>query len=117
MRCYIPIKLPSLANTRMHWRDMARLKKKQRRATQLTLIGKTVPPLPLTVTITRIGPRRLDDDNLSGACKYVRDQIAKFVGEDDGSPLYTWVYQQRIGDKNQYGVEVEILGRAQPEPA
>lgn len=109
MRFHIPIELPSLANTRMHWREMARLKKKQREATAYCMVGKVIPLPPLTITITRIGPRRLDDDNLASACKYVRDQIADIVGLDDGSSMYTWRYNQRIGANSQYGVEVEII--------
>lgn len=109
MRFYIPIELPSLANTRMHWRKMAALKKKQREATAYCMVGKVIPPLPLIVTITRIGPCKLDDDNLASACKYIRDQIAEVVGMDDGSPFYTWGYEQRKGERGQYGVEVEII--------
>lgn len=111
MRLHIPIRLRSLLNTRMHWRAMARLKKEQRKATKLSLVGKSLPPPPLIVTITRIGPRKLDGDNLQGACKYVRDQIAEHVGIDDGSPLYTWTYKQRNDGRHQYGVEVEIVSR------
>lgn len=109
MRLHIPIRLQSLANTRMHWWAMARLKKQQRNATRLSLIGKPVPHLPVVVTITRIGPCKLDDDNLAAACKYVRDQIAEHIGVDDGSPLYTWVYKQRVTSMEQYGVDVEIV--------
>ena len=108
MRFHIPIRLPSLANVRMHWRKMAALKKKQRFATQVSMIGTTILPLPLLVIITRIGPRKLDDDNLASACKYVRDQIATAIGVDDGSHLYTWLYYQEIG---KYGVDVEIIAR------
>lgn len=108
MRVYVPIKLPSLANTRMHWRAMAKIKQQQRRAVKYALIGKTVPPLPLTITITRIGARKLDDDNLRSACKYVRDQIAEFVGVDDGSTLYTWRYDQRTAPRGQHGIGIEI---------
>ena len=108
MRAHIPIRLPSLANSRMHWRAMAALKQDQRWAAKCALRGKDIPTLPLIVTITRIGPRGLDDDNLASACKYVRDQIAEAVGTDDGSPLYTWRYEQRIG---KYGVDVDIVGR------
>lgn len=109
MRFHIPIRLPSLSNTRMHWRALDRLKKDQKDTTRACINGLTIPPLPLLITITRIGPRRLDDDNLSSACKYVRDTIAAFVGVDDGSPLYTWRCEQCIGAK--YGVEVEITSR------
>ena len=108
MRFHIPIKLPSLANVRWHWRKMAALKKKQKFATRLCMSATTLPPLPLLVTIIRVGPRELDDDNLSSAAKYVRDQIAATVGVDDGSPLYTWRYEQR---KGAYGVDVEITSR------
>ena len=108
MQFHIPIKLPSLANLRLYWGKFATMKKKQRTATQLCMVGLDIPPTPLVVTITRIGPRKLDDDNLASACKYVRDQIAKAVGVDDGSDLYTWRYAQR---KGKYGVDVEIISR------
>lgn len=109
MKFHIPIKLPSLANARMHWKKMAALKQKQREATAVMLhVSGPIPALPLIVTITRIGPRVLDDDNLASSCKYVRDQIATAIGVDDGSPLYTWRYKQRAG---HYGVEVEINPR------
>lgn len=111
MRLHIPIKLPSLANTRIHWRAMDKLKRQQRLATKYSIAGKEIPPLPLLITITRIGPRRLDDDNLQAACKYVRDQIADYVGVDDGSPLYTWWYRQHVTWSEQYGVDVEIVER------
>ena len=111
MRFHIPIKLPSLANTRLHWRVMARLKKQQRGATFYCMHGKKAPPLPVVITIVRIGPRKLDDDNLASACKYVRDAIADVVGTDDGSPLYTWRYEQRVSSTVRYGVDVEITSR------
>ncbi len=104
----IPIELPSLMNLRVGWRKMAHLKKQQRLATKLCLHSAVIPPGPLVVIITRIGPRKLDDDNLASACKYVRDQIAEKVGVDDGSSFYTWVYKQRTG---KYEVEVSIAER------
>ena len=108
MRFYIPMKLPSLANERMHWRKMATLKRKQRAVTKLCMMSAVIPPLPLVVTITRVGPCKLDDDNLASACKYVRDEIAAAVGVDDGSDQYTWQYKQSIG---RYGIDVEITSR------
>lgn len=95
-------------NLRVHWRTMVRIKRGQRAATKLCMKDAVFPPLPLVVTITRIGPKRLDDDNLEGACKYVRDEIARMIGEDDGSPAYTWIYKQRIG---KYGVDVTVEPR------
>ncbi len=91
---------------------MAAHKKRQKKATQMCLwaakVLEIVPKPPIIITITRVGPRRLDDDNLASACKYVRDAIAADVGVDDGSPLYTWQYRQHIG---KYGVDVEIKSR------
>jgi len=109
MRFHIPIKLPSLANIRVHWRKMIRIKTKQKRATKYCLHGNIIPPMPLVITITRIGPRKLDDDNLASACKYVRDAIAATIGVDDGNPGYTWQYSQR---KGEYGIEVEMFPRS-----
>jgi hypothetical protein len=108
MRFHIPLHLPSLANVRMHWRKMTRVKKNQRIVVWAVMKDLLTPRLPLVIVITRIGPRRLDDDNLQSACKYVRDEIARKVGVDDGSDQYTWQYDQRIGE---YGVEVEMTTR------
>lgn len=111
MRFYIPIQLVSLLNERFHWRKLVKVKKKQKLATKRSMSGKQVPPLPLLVIITRVGKRVLDDDNLATSAKYIRDQIAEIIGVDDGSPLYTWRYEQRTSASERYGVEVEITTR------
>ncbi len=108
MKFIVPIRLPSLANVRLHWRRLDRLKQEQRWWTTLSVTRAEIPPLPVVVTITRVGPRKLDDDNLCSACKYIRDAIAQVIGTDDGSPLYTWQYRQQIGE---YRVDVEITSR------
>ena len=111
MKIIIPIKLPSLNIILIkNWRALTSLKRKQKSATHLAFDDKRldIPPPPLIVIITRVGAKKLDDDNLQGACKYVRDQIASEVGLDDGSDLYTWIYRQRKGD---YSVEIEIEPR------
>lgn len=40
---------------------------------------------PVVVRIVRRGPRRLDDDNLSGGCKELRDAIAVVLGRKGDS--------------------------------
>lgn len=105
MQVTVPLYLPSLANLR-RWHAIMRLKARQRMAVHLCMLNRPLPAPPLIVTITRVGPRALDDDNLSAACKYVRDQIADEVGIDDGSPLFTWRYVQRRA--REYNVEIEI---------
>lgn len=98
--------LPNMSH--QHWRKLKRVVDKQKKATKRALKDKVIPPLPLLVIMTRVGPRKLDDDNLQGSLKYIRDEIARAVGVDDGSPLYTWLYMDR---KGEYGVEVEIIER------
>lgn len=93
----------------LHWYKLVRMKNKQKKATRICLVGKEIPPAPLLVTITRLAPRKLDDDNLQGACKFIRDEIARKVGIDDGSSQYTWRYEQKTA--KTYGVDVEITSR------
>jgi hypothetical protein len=64
--------------------------------------------LPLRVTFTRVGKRKLDTDNLSGGFKGLRDALAELLGIDDGDELLTWEYQQERG---QPGVRLHIEGR------
>ncbi len=54
---------------------------------------------PLLVRITRVGPRPLDDDNLSGGCKELRDAAAALLGRKNDSQeagLF-WEYCQEQG--------------------
>ena len=62
---------------------------------------------PCVVTFTRLSPRALDDDNLRGACKPIRDEVARMLGVDDGpSSLVRWNYAQRKDARS--GIEVLI---------
>lgn len=68
----------------------------------------------LSVLITRIGPRRLDSDNLAISAKAVRDGIAQALGVDDGDETAVrWDYAQERGS---YGVRVRIERRRTPIP-
>ncbi|MGH3427824.1 MAG: hypothetical protein ACRDQZ_09710 [Mycobacteriales bacterium] len=101
-----PARLYSESNQRDTWEHMSR-KKAQRAAARAILAPRIQGmTLPATITITRIGKRLMDSDNIHGACKHVRDGIADAFGVDDGDPGYTWVVAQRIGQ--DYGVEVRI---------
>lgn len=68
---------------------------------------------PYVVTLVRVGPHGLDEDNVQGACKAIRDQVAAELGLDDSprSPI-TWRYEQR---KGEYGVEVRIESAAEQQ--
>ena len=107
MAVSIPVRTVSALNFREHWRARAARVKKERAVTAWVLAGKPRPALPCAVLLVRVGPSNgLDDDNLRGASKGVRDEIAKWLGVDDRDPLVTWAYDQRRG--KEWAVEVEI---------
>jgi hypothetical protein len=69
------------------------------------------PALPCTIKITRIAPRALDDDNLAGSQKHVRDGIADWLGVNDRDPRVKYEYAQRKGKKQEYAVQIEIMAK------
>ena len=106
---HVPVRLESEANRRDHWAKKAARGKKQRAivATHLRM-AHIKRDDQYTVTITRIAPRELDTDNLAGSAKAVRDEIAMWLGVDDGprGPV-TWAYGQRAEGK-LYGCEITV---------
>jgi hypothetical protein len=68
------------------------------------------PKGPVTVLMRRVSPsnKGLDSDNLHGALKAVRDQIAAWLGRDDADPSITWQVAQRPGKKDEWAVEIEV---------
>lgn len=107
LRAFLPLRLPSLPNTRLHPLRLYRLLKMQRNAVMRELRRHIRPSLPATVTLTRLGPRRLDPDNLAASFKACQDSIAAWIGVDDGSPLYVWTYAQEKSDV--YGLRIEVV--------
>lgn len=53
-------------------------------------------PYKLVVTMTAYLPRYLDDDNLAGALKPVRDELADWMGVDDGDRRILWECDQTL---------------------
>lgn len=100
----VPIRTYSTLNSRVHWAERAKRTKREREAVTLALLGRPLR-IPCTVTLTRIGPRKLDGDNLQGALKGVRDAVATAFRLDDADPRITWEYGQEKGD---YAVRIEI---------
>lgn len=106
----LPLRLVSEANRRDHWTVKAKRARDQRTAVYMMLWHKVTEhreykASPLTVTITRIAPRRLDDDNAVSSAKAVRDGIADALWMDDRDDRVTWVYAQERG---KYGLRIEI---------
>jgi hypothetical protein len=66
---------------------------------------------PCRVRLTRIGPRKLDEDSFIYSFKYVRDEVADLLipglarGRADGDKRITWEYVQETGF---YGIRIEI---------
>lgn len=107
------LKLTTL-NAREHYMAKARRVKVIRNWVTLVLRGTVARDMtlvaPLVVTITRVGPRRLDDDNATGSAKPVRDAVAAVLGVDDGDPRVTWKVEQA---KGPYATRVRIEPREQ----
>lgn len=101
----LPLRLVSLTNMREHWRVRHRRSKMHRQA----CMAVPAVNVPCTVIITRLGPRMLDDDNLQGACKSVRDGIADRLGVDDADPRISWLYAQE--KSKDYAVRIQITER------
>ena len=93
----IPVRTVSALNARMHWAARARQVKKERQATALWFPKRRIVELPAVVTMVRLSPGTLDDDNLRGALKGVRDEIARQLGVDDRDARVEWKYAQGRG--------------------
>lgn len=107
----LPIRVKSSLNMREHWAAKHRRSAKERRDVGLVLNTQARPELPCIVEMTRIAPRKFDDDNLRGAFKAVRDQIAEWLGADDGSDLIEWRYAQERGEPKEYAIRIKIISK------
>jgi hypothetical protein len=58
----------------------------------------------------------LDTDNLSGAFKGVRDEVAAFLGVDDRSDRIHWIYTQEKGKNLKPTVTIEVMPVADIDP-
>lgn len=111
----VPIRTTTGLNAREHWAQRAKRVKKERSSAYLQMVNQffrnpVLPPLPLRITLTRIGPRKCDSDAVPGGLKGCRDGIADALGIDDGNDEHaTWEYRQERG---KWAVRVEIKGAA-----
>ena len=88
----MPVRVVSEANTREHWGKKFKRKKEQQESLRVAWkkASRKLPrpvAVPCVVRFTRIGPQKLDDDNLSNGFKGLRDSVAHELGIDDGSDL------------------------------
>lgn len=111
MKVTIAHKLVSAANLRASAGGFGRSgRAKQHREMGRLAVASNgpVPALPVTVTLVRVGPRALDDDNLAFAFKAVRDGVADALGVKDHDARVTWVYAQERGP---YAIRIELAAR------
>lgn len=101
----LPLKTVSESNVREHWAAKANRAKGQRRIARVMV---RPCPLPALVTLTRYSAGTLDDDNLRGALKAVRDGIADAFTLPDNDPRIRFEYAQAKAKRGEYGVQVRI---------
>lgn len=112
----VPVRIESEANRRDHWAARKRRFDAQAEAVTGHWLASTSPRMrqvvrqagTYAVSLTRIGPRRLDPDNLAGGMKRAQDTVAKILGIDDGDKRITWVYDQAKGKPREYGLIIRI---------
>lgn len=107
------LRTKSEANQREHWHARHRRTKPQRLAARLhvqQLIGSAPNWKPARVHLTRLAPRTLDDDNLAGALKAVRDGVADAFGCDDSARSgIEWTRgQEKHALPKHYAVRIEV---------
>lgn len=113
----LPLRLVSEKNQREHWsKRHARVKAQRQQVyealSRLWDFGHTLG-LPLTVRLTRIAPRALDDDNNVIACSGCRDGVSDWLagqylqGQDRQDGLM-WLYAQRRVAPEFHCVEITI---------
>lgn len=103
-----PLRTVSESNRREHWAPRAARVKAHRLVAFAYVTRHLLCPLPIVVTLTRVAPRALDDDNLRGCLKATRDGVADAFGVTDRDPRVTWRYEQRSGAPRAYAVEIRI---------
>lgn len=114
----IPIRLDSV-NKKSHW--ATGYKKNKRLAFAIQAYLKVIPYrvpysaiLPCQITLTRISPRSLDQDNLIASFKHTRDTIAGYLipglqaGRADSDERIQWNYDQRKGEVSEYAIEIKL---------
>jgi hypothetical protein len=105
----LPLRIESEANMREHWAVKASRTKAHRSTACLKVAPHRRKILSLgdriLITLTRVAPRELDDDNLARGFKAVRDGVADALGLDDRDKRLKWAYAQEKG--KDYAAKVE----------
>jgi len=113
MEWILPIKTISEFNKmEHHLRSWKRHKIQKNEIVLWWITERPVVNMPCTIKLTRISPRMLDDDNLRGAFKWIRDAIADKIrpgfapGRADDTEEMKWEYSQRKGKPQAIKIEI-----------
>jgi hypothetical protein len=72
-----------------------------------TLVKRFTTSYPPTlVHLVRLAARELDDDNLPGAFKHVRDEIAELLGFNDRRKV--WRYAEEPAPPRTHAIRIEV---------
>ena len=106
------LRLRSGDNGRGDWRGRAARVKRERRIVALVLGARRPVAFPVRVTVVRIAPRALDSDGLASSAKAVRDEVARWLGVDDGvaerAGDVEWCIRAERAGVREYAVRIEI---------
>ena len=109
----LPLRTVSESNRREHWARKAGRVSLHRGTARLFARSYCADiGVPIIVQMARVAPRELDDDNLRGALKAIRDGIADAFGVKDNDPRIEWRYAQQRGKPKAYAVHVTITPKA-----
>lgn len=99
------------------YRGMNKFVKAEKTKKQRTDVGlllrqlprvSSAPPNRFEIVLVRISAGELDDDNLRGSLKSVRDEIAAWIGLDDKDKRIVWKYEQQKAERGTCGVRVDV---------
>ncbi len=123
----LPIKTVSEMNSREHWATKA---KRAKQARQIAALGCGAPLARfrrgladgynrrVEIRLVRVAPRALDDDNLRGALKAVRDGLTDALGlHSDRDERLVWSYDQARGKPKEYAVRVVTAWQSKADAA
>jgi hypothetical protein len=110
VRFVLDLRTRSMANERLNHHVKAKIVAAEREHVASRCRALELFPTPCDVTLTRQGPRVLDNDNLRPALKAVRDEVASLLGLDDADPAIRWRYRQQIGE---YAVIIDVTRRGE----
>lgn len=123
----IPLKTVSESNCSENRWDKSRRHRQQQFFIRVLFNQETREiSVPCTITMTRIGPRFLDDDNLPMSMKWIRDEIGASLfpervttykkkngayatnkGHADSDPRIKWKYMQEKGPRQAIRIEFD----------